>query len=88
MGLGKASRDSSVLQNTAKESRAIQSVRMLHETAEEAAAREAKLALKTAIRSEVDETLSKFYCEPCNKQYKVRRLPLSEFGLVVAVLRT
>ncbi|KAG8902593.1 hypothetical protein FRB99_004333 [Tulasnella sp. 403] len=69
-GLGKAAQDFRVIESTVANRRELDSERQSKETEEQRANREAKVAQRAAIKTEVAAAIRPFYCELCDKQYQ------------------
>ncbi|KAL5519019.1 hypothetical protein ACEPAH_702 [Sanghuangporus vaninii] len=69
-GLGKATQDFRMIETTVSQRRNLDSERMQFETAEQRQQREAAVAQKAAVKSELSNVLRPFYCELCDKQFQ------------------
>ena len=69
LGVGKAEQDTEMLDETAARRRLLESE--LEETEELRLRREAKAAKEESIRRDVTDILRPFFCEICQKQYKM-----------------
>ncbi|KAI5123585.1 hypothetical protein M0805_003403 [Coniferiporia weirii] len=69
-GLGKITQDVRMIETTVSQRRNLDSERMQHETEEQRQQREASVAQKAAVQSEISTVLRPFYCELCDKQFK------------------
>lgn len=69
-GVGKISQDVRMIETTVSQRRELTSERMQKETDEQRQDREDDIARRTAVQSQIAETLRPFYCELCDKQFK------------------
>ncbi|KDR84768.1 hypothetical protein GALMADRAFT_51883 [Galerina marginata CBS 339.88] len=69
-GLGKASQDVRMIEETVSQRRGLDSERQQRESEEQRRLREDTVARKTALESEISSTLRAFYCTLCDKQFK------------------
>ncbi|KLO13946.1 hypothetical protein SCHPADRAFT_903709 [Schizopora paradoxa] len=69
-GLGKIAQDDEMIEFTVAQRRNLDSERMRFETQEQRLAREAAVAQKASIQSEINTVLRPFFCQLCDKQFK------------------
>jgi hypothetical protein len=69
-GLGKTSQDVRMIETTVSQRRGLDSERQQKETEEQRKAREDSVARRTALQTEISDTLKAFYCTLCDKQFK------------------
>ncbi|PAV22313.1 g patch domain containing 8 [Pyrrhoderma noxium] len=69
-GLGKYNQDFKMIETTVAQRRNLESERMQFETTEQRLQREASVAQKAAIKTEISTVLRPFYCELCDKQFQ------------------
>ncbi|KAK1229393.1 hypothetical protein PQX77_007570 [Marasmius sp. AFHP31] len=69
-GIGKASQDVRMIESTVSQRREMDSERQQKESEEQRQAREDAVARRTALASEISDTLKSFYCSLCDKQFQ------------------
>ncbi|KAI9512646.1 hypothetical protein F5148DRAFT_950562, partial [Russula earlei] len=69
-GLGKTNQDFRMIETTVSQRREMDSERQRNETEEQRKAREANVARRTALLTEISEVLRPFYCTVCDKQFQ------------------
>ncbi|ESK98429.1 g patch domain containing 8 [Moniliophthora roreri MCA 2997] len=69
-GIGKANQDVRMIESTVSQRRELDSERQQKETQEQRQAREDAVARRSALASELSDTLRAFYCTLCDKQFQ------------------
>ncbi|KAL0072172.1 hypothetical protein AAF712_001096 [Marasmius tenuissimus] len=69
-GIGKTSQDVRMIESTVSQRRELDSERQQKESEEQRQAREDAVARRTALASEISDTLKSFYCSLCDKQFQ------------------
>ncbi|KAL0575025.1 hypothetical protein V5O48_006926 [Marasmius crinis-equi] len=69
-GIGKSSQDARMIESTVSQRREMDSERQQKESEEQRQAREDAVARRTALASEISDTLKAFYCSLCDKQFQ------------------
>ncbi|KAK7058256.1 hypothetical protein VNI00_001887 [Paramarasmius palmivorus] len=69
-GIGKNTQDVRMIESTVSQRRELDSERQQKETEQQRQAREDAVARRTALASEISDTLRAFYCTLCDKQFQ------------------